>query len=102
MAERGGLGLLQVGVARDRGLGVTLRQVGQQGGESGEIVASPLGGISQVQTQIEGHLVVARTPGVKLLTACLRPVRRAGARLRNGRPHRCQGTRRPRRGPRRE
>ena len=67
MAERGGLGLLEVGVARDRGLGMPLRQVGQQGGESGEIVAPPLGGISQVQTQIEGHLVVARTPSVKLL-----------------------------------
>ena len=67
VAERGDLGLLQVGVARDRGLGVTLRDVGQQRGEPAQIVATRASPLSQIQTQIEGHLVVARSPGVKLL-----------------------------------
>jgi hypothetical protein len=66
MTQRGRLGLLQMGVRRNNRFGVRFGQPGDGAGELMELFYAPIPGPGQVETKIECHLIVSRTPGVQL------------------------------------
>jgi hypothetical protein len=68
VAEGGGLGLLEVGVAGYRNRRLGFGEIGEGAGETAKLVAAPPGGPSEIQAEIEGHLIIAGAPGVELFT----------------------------------
>jgi hypothetical protein len=66
MTERGRLGLLQMGVRRDNGLGMGFGHLRDNAGEPVELFCALSAGPAQIETKVECDLVVAGTPGVQL------------------------------------
>src|SRR5690606_38444379 len=66
VTQRDRLRLLQVGVGGDHHLRVLFSSLCQHGGEGSQFADPGLGGVGEVEAQVEGDLVVAGSAGVDL------------------------------------